>query len=63
MGLVWAGIVAISKVKNWKTPQIFEHPSYLVGLVVMASLAALMILIPLSSAGDPSEPAPPVGMM
>jgi hypothetical protein len=26
-------------------------------------LAALMILIPLSSGGDPNEPAPPVGMM
>ena len=35
------------------------------GLVaaVMVGLAALMILIPLSSAGDPNEPAPPVGMM
>lgn len=63
LGLVWAGVVAISKVKNWKTPQIFEHPSYLVGLAVMAALATLMIRIPLSSAGDPSEPAPPVGMM
>jgi putative OPT family oligopeptide transporter len=63
LGLVWAGVVAITKVKGWKTPQVFEHPSYLVGLAVMAGLAALMIRIPLSSAGDPNEPAPPVGMM
>jgi putative OPT family oligopeptide transporter len=63
LGLVWAGIVAISKARNWEIPQIFSHPSYVVGLVVMAGLAGIMIRIPLSSAGDPSEPAPPVGMM
>jgi putative OPT family oligopeptide transporter len=63
LGLVWAGIVAISKARNWEIPQIFQHPSYLVGLVVMAGLALIMIRIPLSSAGDPNEPAPPVGMM
>src|SRR3984893_9085433 len=63
MGLVWAGIVAIAKIRNWEIPQIFQHPSYLVGLVVMAGLALIMIRIPLSSAGDPNEPAPPVGMM
>src|SRR6202522_2062362 len=63
LGLVWAGIVAVAKSRDWAIPQIFSHPSYLVGLVVMAGLAALMILIPLSSGGDPNEPAPPVGMM
>jgi putative OPT family oligopeptide transporter len=64
LGLVWAGIVAIYKARNWgDPPQIFHHPSYLAGLVVMAGLAGIMIRIPLSSAGDPNEPAPPVGMM
>jgi putative OPT family oligopeptide transporter len=63
LGLVWAGIVAVAKSRNWDIPQIFQHPSYIVGLVVMAGLAGIMIRIPLSSAGDPSEPAPPVGMM
>jgi uncharacterized oligopeptide transporter (OPT) family protein len=63
LGLVWAAVVAVSKAKNWTPPQIFQHPSYLVGLMIMAGLAALMIRIPLSSAGDPNEPAPPVGMM
>jgi hypothetical protein len=63
MGLVWAGIVAIAKIRNWAIPQIFSHPSYILGVIVMTGLAALMIKIPLSSAGDPNEPAPPVGMM
>jgi hypothetical protein len=63
LGLVWAGIVAVAKSRNWAIPQIFADPSYLAGLVVMAALAVLMIRIPLTSAGDPNEPAPPVGMM
>jgi putative OPT family oligopeptide transporter len=63
LGLVWAGIVAVAKSRNWEIPQILSHPSYLAGLVVMAGLAGIMIRIPLTSAGDPNEPAPPVGMM
>jgi len=63
LGLVWAGVVAVYKSRNWDIPQIFAHPSYLAGLAVMVALATLMIRIPLSSAGDPNEPAPPVGMM
>jgi len=63
LGLVWAGIVVVCQKQTWRLPQILRHPSYLAGLVVMAGLAALMIRIPLSSAGDPNEPAPPVGMM
>src|SRR5450755_723715 len=63
LGLVWAGIVAVAKSRHWTVPQIFAHPSYLAGLAVMVGLAVLMIRIPLSSAGDPNEPAPPVGMM
>ncbi len=62
-GLVWAGIVAVAKSRNWATPQIFQYPSYIAGLAVMAGLALLMIRIPLTSAGDPSEPAPPTAMM
>ena len=33
------------------------------GVIVMALLAGLMIFLPLSSAGDPNEPAPPTAMM
>jgi putative OPT family oligopeptide transporter len=76
-GLVWAGFIALGlatsqqrvlhMIEGWArsitSAQIFNHPLYLVGLVVMALLAALMILLPLTSAGDPSEPAPPTAMM
>ena len=60
LGLVWAGL---QFAPAWARPSIFNHPSYLAGLVVMLGLAALMIRLPISSAGDPSEPAPPVAMM
>ena len=74
-GLLWAGVIALSFAQQpwlhlasaWaariKTAQIFDHPLYLSGIVVMALLAALMIFLPLSSAGDPNEPAPPTAMM
>jgi putative OPT family oligopeptide transporter len=76
-GLVWAGFIALGLAtsqqrvlllfEGWArsitSAQIFNHPLYLVGLAVMALLAALMILLPLTSAGDPSEPAPPTAMM
>jgi hypothetical protein len=32
-------------------------------MAVLAILAALMIMSPLTAAGDPNEPAPPVAMM
>jgi putative OPT family oligopeptide transporter len=61
LGLVWAGLQFAPK---WARPQVFANPSYLVGgMVVLAGLAALMIFLPLSAAGDPSEPAPPTAMM
>ncbi len=50
MGLVWAGIVAVAKARNWAIPQIFANPSYLFGIFVMAVLAAIMVRIPLGSA-------------
>jgi putative OPT family oligopeptide transporter len=74
-GLLWAGFIALSFAhQSWlasaaawaariTSAQIFDHPLYLVGIVVMALLAALMIWLPLSSAGDPSEPAPPTAIM
>ena len=65
LGLVWAGLQFVPK---WKAPnhppQIFNEPSYLIGgMIVMAGLAALMVFLPTSAAGDPSEPAPPTAMM
>ena len=74
-GLLWAGVVALSMSEQpWlhraaavasriKSAQIFEHPAYLGGIIVMALLAGLMIFLPLTSAGDPNEPAPPTAMM
>jgi putative OPT family oligopeptide transporter len=60
LGLLWAGL---QFAPAWARPQIFDHPSYLAGVGVMVALAALMIRLPLSSAGDPSEPAPPTAIM
>jgi len=74
-GLLWAGVIALSFAQQpWlqtaaafatriKSAQIFEHPAYVGGMIVMALLAALMIFLPLTSAGDPNEPAPPTAMM
>jgi putative OPT family oligopeptide transporter len=61
LGLVWAGL---QFAPAWARPQIFKEPSYLVGgMIVMVGLAVLMIWLPLTAAGDPSEPAPPTAMM
>jgi putative OPT family oligopeptide transporter len=61
LGLVWAGL---QFAPAWARPQIFHNPSYLVGgMIVLVALAALMIRLPLTSAGDPNEPAPPTAMM
>ncbi len=60
LGLLWAGL---QFAPAWTRSQIFSNPSYLAGIGVMVALAALMILLPLSSAGDPNEPAPPTAMM
>jgi putative OPT family oligopeptide transporter len=65
LGLIWAGL---QFVPQWGAPnhppQIFSNPSYLIGgMIVLAGLAALMIFLPVSAAGDPNEPAPPTAMM
>ncbi len=71
-GLVWAGLIAAGYVHTewlrnaatWiSSKQVFENPSYIAGVVVLLLLAALMIFMPITSAGDPSEPAPPTAMM
>jgi len=74
-GLLWAALVALSlSQQSWlhsaarwaagvTSAKIFQHPLYLVGFVVMVLLAALMIGLPITAAGDPKEPAPPIAMM
>ncbi len=60
LGLLWAGL---QFAPAWTRTQIFSNPSYLAGIAVMVALGVLMIWLPLSSAGDPNEPAPPTAMM
>ncbi len=48
---------------EWPLPVIFETPSYVFGLAVMALIAFVLIRVPLTNAGSPDEPAPPVAMM
>jgi putative OPT family oligopeptide transporter len=59
MGLV----VATFRFFDWPMPEIFATPSYWAGLAVMLLIAALLIKLPLGSAGSPDEPAPPTAMM
>lgn len=56
-------VIAWFNFKEWALPSIFAHPSYLVALVFLALIAFVLIKIPLGTAGDPNEPAPPVAMM
>jgi putative OPT family oligopeptide transporter len=62
LGLFWAGLQFAPKSFMDKL-QVFAHPSYGAGVVVLVGLAFLMIRWPLAAAGSPDEPAPPVAMM
>jgi putative OPT family oligopeptide transporter len=62
LGLLWAGLQFAPK-SIMDRLQVFAHPSYGVGLVVLVALSFLMIRWPLAAAGTPDEPAPPVAMM
>lgn len=48
---------------EWPLPEIFEHPSYVLGLAILAPLTYALVKVPLASAGSPDEPAPPLAMM
>lgn len=48
---------------EWPIPELLAHPSYLVGLVVMALIAWVLVRVPMSNAGSPDEPAPPAAMV
>lgn len=56
-------VIAWFNFKDWAVPSIFAHPSYFVALVFLAMIAFVLIKVPLGTAGDPNEPAPPVAMM
>jgi putative OPT family oligopeptide transporter len=67
-GLI-AGEALAGLVTGWynykfgKLDEVFKNPSYLVGVIIMALLALLLIQIPLRNAGDPNEPAPPAAIV
>ncbi len=63
MGLLWAGLRASLWAPPKQPPQVFQNPLYLMGAFVLVFLAGLMVFLPLTSAGDPNEPAPPTAMM
>ena len=63
-GEALAGLVTGWFNYKWgRLPELFAHPSYLVGVVVMALIALTLVKVPLANAGDPDEPAPPTAMM
>jgi hypothetical protein len=70
LGLIWAGMQFLPKeyipviFDEKKTQALFHfEPSYIAGAMVMLALAWWMIRLPMSAAGSPDEPAPPVAMM
>jgi putative OPT family oligopeptide transporter len=56
-------VIATFRFFEWPLPVIFKEPLYLGGFIVILLLGFLLIRLPLSKAGRPDEPAPPVAMM
>ncbi|MFN8007005.1 MAG: oligopeptide transporter, OPT family [Terriglobia bacterium] len=59
IGLLFAAL-AFADVK---LIEIFEHPSFLTSLAILALISWVLIRIPLSNAGSPDEPPPPTAVM
>lgn len=59
MGLVTASFSFF----NVKIPAVFENPSYIPGLIVLAGLGFILVKVPLANAGRPEDPAPPAVIM
>jgi putative OPT family oligopeptide transporter len=62
MGLVKGGAAFADKPLS-RLFHVFEEPPVVMGLVVLAALAAYMVWTPITKAGHPDEPAPPTAMM
>lgn len=60
VGLVWAAMQFLPKER---IPDFGFGEWYSIGALVLAGLGLLMVLLPLSNAGSPDEPAPPTAMM
>ncbi|HYH00119.1 MAG TPA: oligopeptide transporter, OPT family [Terriglobales bacterium] len=56
-------VIAVFRWREWPVPRIFDTPPAILGFVVLAGLAFLMISLPLKNAGNPDEPAPPTAIM
>ncbi len=71
MGLVTAGFAVadikipddVFKMLGMPMPEMFKHPSYTAGLVVLALLALVLINMPLANAGRPEDPPPPAAIV
>jgi len=62
MGLIIA-ILAVVNIFIYDYFVFFEHPSFLISLVIIGLIGFIMIQIPLKNAGKPDEPAPPASGM
>ena len=60
VGLVWAAMQFLPKNR---IPNFGFDDVYWIGALILVGLGALMVLLPLSGAGHPDEPAPPTAMM
>jgi putative OPT family oligopeptide transporter len=58
-GLVTATFAWLEK----PLPVVFESPSYLVGLAVLALIAFVLVRVPIANAGRADEPAPPAAIV
>ncbi len=58
IGLLFAAFAIL----NWDIPHIFEHPSFLLSLLVFIAVGYILVRIPMKNAGNPDEPAPPMTM-
>ena len=56
-------VIAWFNFKEWPLPEIFKEPTYLVGALFIGLIAFVLIKVPLGSAGDPDEPAPPTAIV
>jgi putative OPT family oligopeptide transporter len=56
-------VIATFRFEEWKIFEFTENPLYVLGLGVIAMLGVMMIMLPLSKAGRPEDPAPPAAMM
>lgn len=56
-------LIATFRFFDWPVPHIFETPSYLFGMAVMALILFILIRTPLANPGHPDEAAPPTAIM